>query len=100
MANPLIRLGASKAVKLVKNVEKAKVRPNSTNNANTGPVDRAIKRTKKIIDRYEGAITLGGNPGTKLNVGAPNRLHRGLQKAKALKNNLGFKRLHKKMGIK
>jgi|TARA_B100001939_G_scaffold265084_1_gene232359 hypothetical protein len=103
MANPLIRLGASKAVKLVKKIKKAKARANSTNNINTGPIDRAIKRTKKIIDRYEGAIdnyTLGGNPGTKLNVGAPNRLHRGLQKAKALKNNLGFKRLHKKMGIK
>lgn len=103
MANPLIRLGASKAVKLVKKIKKAKARANSTNNINTGPIDRAIKRTKKIIDRYEGAIdnyTLGGNPGTKLNVPAPNRMHRGLQKAKALKNNLGFKRLHKKMGIK
>jgi hypothetical protein len=80
-----------------------KTRANSTNNINTGPVDRAIKRTKKIIDRYEGAIdnyTLGGNPGTKLNVPAPGRMHRGLQKAKALKNNLGFKRLQKKMGIK
>ena len=54
MANPLIRLGASKAVKLIKKMKKAKVRPNSTNNANTGPVDRAIKRTKKLIDRYEG----------------------------------------------
>ena len=49
MANPLIRLGASKAVKLVKKMKKAKVRANSTNNINTGPVDRAIKRTKKLL---------------------------------------------------
>jgi len=54
MANPLVKAGVKLAVKGGKKlVKKIKTRANSTNNANTGPIDRAIDRTKKLRDRYE-----------------------------------------------
>jgi hypothetical protein len=33
-----------------------KTRANSTNNVNTGPIDRAIKRTRKIRDKHQSGI--------------------------------------------
>lgn len=99
MANPLVKLGVKAAVKGGKKlVKKIKTRANSTNNANTGPIDRAIvkvdkitKESKRILGNLEKANT--GNSTQRL-------LRQGISKGESLKNELGFKRLHKLMGIK
>ena len=99
MANPLVRLGVKAAVKGGKKLaKKIKTRANSTNNINTGPIDRAIvkvdkitKESKRILGNLEKANT--GNSTQRL-------LKQGISKGESLKNNLGFKRLHKLMGIK
>ena len=47
MANPLVRLGVKTAVKQGKKlVKKIKTRANSTNNANRGPIDKQIGKTR------------------------------------------------------
>tara|TARA_R100000951_G_scaffold21177_1_gene17626 strand:- start:2706 stop:3026 length:321 start_codon:yes stop_codon:yes gene_type:complete len=54
MANPLVKAGIKLAVKGGKKLaKKIKTRTNSTNNANIGPVDKAIKKTKKIRDKHK-----------------------------------------------
>lgn len=64
MANPLlVRAGLKVAKKAIK---KIKTRANSTNNMNTGPIDRAINRTRKLRDNYEDNIGQ-----TLLNLGKP-----------------------------
>jgi|SRR5210317_1014734 len=68
MANPLlIRAGLKVAKKVGKKViKKINTRANSTNNVNTGPIDRAINRTTKLRDSYEDNIGQ-----TLLNLGKP-----------------------------
>ena len=105
MANPLIRLGASKAVKLVKKIKKAKARANSTNNINTGPIDRAIKRVDAINKQNRHLLNnlRKGNVYKEPSFSGPKRIKdydKSIMKGEALKNKLGFKRLEKKMGIK
>ena len=88
MANPLIRLGASKAVKLIKKMKKAKARANSTNNINTGPIDRAINRTKKLRDRYEDNVGQ-----TLLNLQKPTKsMYNKIEKADFNLYKLGIKK--------
>ena len=99
MANPLVRIGVKAAVKGGKKLaKKIKTRANSTNNINTGPIDRAIvkvdkitKESKRILGNLEKANT--GNSTQRL-------LKQGISKGETLKNELGFKRLRKLMGIK
>jgi hypothetical protein len=48
MANPLVKLGVKAAVKGGKKLaKKIKKRRNSTDNMNNGPIDKAIKKTKR-----------------------------------------------------
>lgn len=100
MTNPLVRLGIKTAVKGGKKLaKKIKTRTNSTNNINTGPIDRAIDRVDKITK--ESKRILGNLEKNNIVDNSLQRLLRqGISKGQTLKNELGFKRLHKKMGIK
>jgi len=105
-----------KAGKKVKQlISKAKTRRanmNSTDNmSNTGPVDKAIKKTEKIRDNYKHEHTLRyenyadqydkpiGMSKKDFYPYAPD-IQKGVTKADNLLNKLSFKRLGKKMGIK
>lgn len=51
MANPLVKLGVKTAVKqgkkLVKKIKTKRTSANSTDNMTKGPIDKAIKKTKR-----------------------------------------------------
>jgi len=106
MANPLVRLGVKAAVKGGKKLaKKIKTRANSTNNINTGPVDRAIKRVSAINKENKHLLKNleKGNVYKEPSFSGPKRMKdykKSIMKGESLKNKLGFKRLHKKMGIK